>query len=361
MATASDIPTQGSTILRRTRAQKRAAEEAEAELAKAKANELQSKQIEIITSQSEEELTKEYELINDQDGDEEDENPSTIGTSLSINKSNTGSSSNLLAVPKSSTTSLTPDNDFVGSLELRPNSPALGNDYLTAHHVFGDYVRKHEVPRKVFHSSIGFVTLYLYTQGVQIDSFPIWFHTSFAVILGFDLLRMRSRRVNYLYCQLLGFLMREKEVSGFNGVLWYILGLDFAFSFFSKDIAVMAVLLLSWSDTAASTFGRAYGYLTPKIARNKSLAGSLAAFVVGVVSSLIFYGYFIPKYDYVNAPGSIYWSAETSYLNLYTLSGLAGFVAALSEGIDIFDFDDNLTIPVLSSMFFYVVITAFHK
>jgi diacylglycerol kinase (CTP) len=155
--------------------------------------------------------------------------------------------------------------------------------------------------------------------------------------------------------------MREKEIHGFNGVIWYILGLDFAFSFTTKDISVLAVLLLSWSDTAASTCGRAWGHLTPKIARNKSLAGSLAAFCVGVISSYILYGYIVPEYSQYNTPGSIFWTPETSYLNLHTMSFLAGIVAALSEGIDLFNWDDNFTIPVLSSIFFYVVIYAFHK
>lgn len=358
MATASDIPTDDH-IRRRTRAQKRAAEAKAAteKLLKAKEN----KELELITTQSEEELTKEYEMINDE------QDPSRATALSSESAINASKESLLSSISSSSSEAVTSvvdtgtHNDFVGSLELRPNSPALGNDYLTAHHVFGDYIRKHEIPRKVFHSSIGFVTLYLYTQGVKKESFPVPFHISFVFILFFDLLRLNSRRFNYLYCQVLGFLMRQKEVQGYNGVLWYILGLDFAFTFFPKDISVLAVLLLSWSDTAASTFGRAYGYLTPKIARNKSLAGSIAAFAVGVISSYVFYGYFIPHYDYVNHAGELYWTPETSYLTLHTMSLLAGFVAALSEGIDIFNWDDNFTIPVLSSIFFYAVITVFHK
>ncbi|CEP22010.1 unnamed protein product [Cyberlindnera jadinii] len=252
-------------------------------------------------------------------------------------------------------------NDYVGPLVKRPNSPSLGNDFLTAHHVFGDYIRKHEIPRKVFHSSIGFITLYLWTQGVQINLFPKYFHVAFIVITLLDLIRFYSKTFNYMYCQVVGFLMREKEVHGFNGVIWYILGLDFAFSFTTKDIAVLSVLLLSWSDTAASTCGRAWGHLTPKIARNKSLAGSMAAFAIGVISSYILYGYIVPTYSQFNAPGSILWTPEISYLNIHTMSILAGFIAALSEGIDLFNWDDNFTIPVLSSIFFYIVIYIFRK
>ncbi|CCH43398.1 CTP-dependent diacylglycerol kinase 1 [Wickerhamomyces ciferrii] len=254
-----------------------------------------------------------------------------------------------------------PSNDFVGNLRTSTTSPALGNDFLTAHHIFGDYIRKHEVPRKVFHSSIGFITLYLYTKGVHKEVFPIPFHISFTVIFTLDLIRLRWKYFNYLYCQVVGFLMREKEINSYNGVLWYILGLDVVFSFFPKDICLLSVLLLSWSDTAASTFGRAYGKYTPKIARGKSLAGSIAAFTIGIISSYLVYGYFIPEFPHLNQIGEIFWTPESSYLNLHTMSLLSGFVAALSEGIDLFNWDDNFTIPALSSIFFYIVITIFHK
>ena len=155
--------------------------------------------------------------------------------------------------------------------------------------------------------------------------------------------------------------MRKKEIHTYNGVLWYILGLIFSFSFFSKDVALISLFLLSWSDTAASTFGRKYGYLTPKLARNKSLAGSIAAFIVGFLTCLTFYGFFVPHFSYVNKPGEILWSSDSSRLSLHTLCWLGGLVGALSEGIDIFNWDDNFTIPVLSSIFLTSVIHIFKK
>jgi len=287
--------------------------------------------------------------------DDDNNTTSTSSSSTTENISDTEISS------ATGSSSLKITNDFVGALRKSASSPALGNDFLTAHHIFGDYVRKHEIPRKVFHTSIGFLTLYLYTKGVSKDVFPIPFHIGFIVIFSLDLIRLRWRYFNYLYCQVVGFLMREKEINSFNGVLWYLLGLDFLFSFFPKDICIGSVLLLSWSDTAASTLGRAYGKYTPKIARNKSLAGSMAAFAIGVLSSYLLYGYFIPNYEHVNKVGDIFWTAESSYLNLHTMSFLSGFVAAFAEGIDLFNWDDNFTIPVLSSIFFYIVITIFHK
>lgn len=233
--------------------------------------------------------------------------------------------------------------------------------HLKSHEWFGDFITKHEIPRKVFHSSIGFITLYLYTTGINYKNVRKPLIIAFVNIFILDLIRLRWPFFNKMYCRCVGALMRKKEINTYNGVLWYLLGLIFSFSFFSKDVTLISLFLLSWSDTAASTFGRRYGYLTPKIARNKSLAGSLAAFTVGFATCLMFYGYFVPKYAYLDSPGKIMWSAETSRLSLINLSWLGGLVAALSEGIDLFNWDDNFTIPVLSSIFLHCVIFVFQK
>ena len=213
----------------------------------------------------------------------------------------------------------------------------------------------------MFHSSIGFITLYLYTQGINYKNvlWPLIY--AFIILFILDLIRLNWPFFNMLYCRTVGALMRKKEIHTYNGVLWYILGLIFSFNFFSKDVTLISLFLLSWSDTAAATIGRKYGHLTPKVARNKSLAGSIAAFTVGVITCWVFYGYFVPAYSYVNKPGEIQWSPETSRLSLNMLSLLGGVVAALSEGIDLFNWDDNFTIPVLSSLFMNAVIKTFKK
>ncbi|SCV05054.1 LANO_0G17458g1_1 [Lachancea nothofagi CBS 11611] len=223
--------------------------------------------------------------------------------------------------------------------------------HLKSHEWFGEFITKHEIPRKTLHSSIGFVTLYLYTTGADYRKvkWPLIF--AFVNIFVLDLVRLRCPAVNKLYCRCVGALMRKREIHAYNGVLWYLLGLIFAFSFFPKDVALISLFLLSWSDTAASTFGRKYGHLTPKIARNKSLAGSIAAFIVGVSVCYLFYGVFVPRYAHISSPGELSWSAETSKLSLSQFSLLSGVLAAFSEGIDLFNWDDNFTIPALSAIF----------
>jgi diacylglycerol kinase (CTP) len=185
-----------------------------------------------------------------------------------------------------------------------------------------------------------------------------------------DWLRHRYASFNRLYVRLLGALMRESEYAGWNGVIFYLLGAWFVLFFFPKDVGVMAVLLLSWCDTAASTFGRLWGRYTPRLRRGKSLAGSLAAAITGVATSYMFYGWLTKTIGPMpgdetfmfqdslslpavaaNALGLTKAQATiTGPLALGVMSIWAGFIASASEVVDIFGWDDNLTIPVLSGI-----------
>lgn len=236
----------------------------------------------------------------------------------------------------------------------------LKKEDTTAHtfkipyHDFHSFIHKHEVPRKFLHSMIGFVTLYLHCSGYRTES--AWWPTlvGCGVVTLIDLVRFRWHAFNRAYCVVVGFLMREKEIHQFNGIIWYQLGCVIAIYFQKQDVAVMSVLLLSWSDTAASTVGRALGKYSPKIARGKSLVGSFAAFLVGVSSCYIFYGYITPHYPQYSY--NFEYEASDNALGLHTLALACGFIAALSEGIDIWNLDDNLTIPMFSSIFMRIVI-----
>ncbi len=227
------------------------------------------------------------------------------------------------------------------------------------HKKFKRFIHEQEIPRKLLHVSIGFFTLYLFTLGHQTEEILLPLGAAGLAIFSLDLLRFRWRAFNKAYCAVVGFMMREGEVNSINGVIWYILGCYFSLKFAHKDVAVMSILLLSWCDTAASTIGRRFGYLTPKIARGKSLAGSFGAFVMGVFACYFFYGYLAPKYPEYSQ--DFLWTAATSCLSLHALAILCGFIAALSEGIDIMELDDNLTIPVLSSLFLDVAIKIARK
>lgn len=183
-----------------------------------------------------------------------------------------------------------------------------------------------------------------------------------------DVIRHRYWQVNRFYIRCLGALMRESEVDGYNGVISYLLGAWIVMRFCPKDVGVMSILLLSWCDTAASTFGRLWGHLTPKVRKGKSLAGTIAAYVMGVITTVMFWGWLGPLYSELNQGDNAFafqgaltlpaqlqqslglsaaQSTITGPLALGIMSLATGIVASASEAIDLFGWDDNLTIPAL--------------
>ncbi|KAL7798218.1 hypothetical protein V8C37DRAFT_369130 [Trichoderma ceciliae] len=241
---------------------------------------------------------------------------------------------------------------------------------IPIHRHWRTFVHKHEVPRKALHVSIGFFVVWLYSSGTQTSAVPPYLMGALVPITTVDWLRHRYASFNRLYVKVLGALMRESEYSGWNGVIFYLLGAWITLYFFPKDVGVISVLLLSWCDTAASTFGRLWGRYTPRLRRGKSLAGSLAAFLVGVATSYLWYGWLVPTIGPMPGDDSFMFTGTLSLPRALTeaaglpdgmatvsgsvalgiMSVWSGFVASASEVADLFGWDDNLTIPVLSGI-----------
>lgn len=252
---------------------------------------------------------------------------------------------------------------------------------IPLHRHYRTLIHKHEIPRKALHVSIGFLTLWLYVSGTATRSVGPWLLGAFLIIAPVDLLRHRSAAFNQFYIKVLGALMRETEVSGYNGVIWYLVGAYVALTFYPKDIGVVSILLLSWCDTAASTFGRLYGRYTIRLRKGKSLAGTLAAFITGVFAATFFWGWLAPRTaPRINEPAdafmfqnrltlppsvkaSLGWTSQEGIIEgttaMVTLSLVTGLIACLSEFVDILGWDDNLTIPLLSSAGLYAFLKVF--
>ncbi|KAF2458738.1 hypothetical protein BDY21DRAFT_385201 [Lineolata rhizophorae] len=241
---------------------------------------------------------------------------------------------------------------------------------IPIHKEWRSFIHRHEIPRKVLHVSIGFLTLWLYARGSQPSSIHPVLLAALIPIASIDLLRHHWAPFNALYVRVLGALMRESEVDGYNGVIWYLAGAWAVLRLAPKDVAVVSVLLLSWCDTAASTFGRLWGRYTPRVRRGKSLAGSVAACAVGVATALLFWGAVAPAAppgcdagaNAFEFRGSLRFPGKLGGLlgcgeaaggtleggwALGVVSVWAGLVASVSEAVDVFGWDDNLTIPVL--------------
>lgn len=196
--------------------------------------------------------------------------------------------------------------------------------------------------RKLWHIVFGSSCVGIYFLMNNELSFWGYFALSCA-IAGFamDLLRMKSKKLNQVVLKVMGPLMRKSEENGFSGLPFYALGVGLSILFFQKDIALLSILFLVFADPIASFVGVNFG--KDKILPNKSLQGSVAAFFVCYLVSMIYVQGF-----------------ETSNFNMMGFAILAGLVGALSELASAFNIDDNLTIPVLSGAGLSIINYFFH-
>lgn len=244
-----------------------------------------------------------------------------------------------------------------------------------------------EIPRKLLHSSIGLLVSYLYLCDADLSlvTFTLW--AALCVIVPADVLRLNYPPFARIYERMLGFLMRESEKHTTNGVIWYILGVNFVLSFYPRDVAAVSILILSWADTAASTIGRLYGSRTPRLPSHllglplsprKSLAGFMAAAITGFCIGIGFWGWLAPLADF-GSPTTIIWNWETGarsinnlnwvssqfqqlsgitnapgrfstggWAGLLSIGLVAGIVSAVAEALDLGSVDDNLSLPIIS-------------
>ncbi|CDU25164.1 related to HSD1-ER membrane protein [Sporisorium scitamineum] len=161
-------------------------------------------------------------------------------------------------------------------------------------HVVPASSKSWEIPRKIFHSSIGFMVLHCYLSHIDLHVIIRNLSYFLGIVVTADVIRLNNDHFEKIYERVLGFLMRESERDKVNGVVWYLVGVITSLHFFPEDIACVSVMLLSWSDTCASTFGRAFGRYTPPLpsppfARRKSAAGFVAAVVSGALTSYVFW------------------------------------------------------------------------
>ncbi|GAA5895302.1 hypothetical protein JCM8208_005967 [Rhodotorula glutinis] len=237
-----------------------------------------------------------------------------------------------------------------------------------------------EIPRKLLHSSIALVVLYLWTSHQHVPTLLNVLGSATLVVGTADLLRFRSTWFEHTYENALGYFMRESERHAVNGTIYYLVGVLWCLSLYPRDIAVLSIIMLSLCDTSASVFGRLFGRYTPRLplagtvfGAKKSLAGTLAAVIVGMCASHVFWSRYAALGDEgdvswlparmgsvwrgkVNADPLAAWGIHRlpnpqSSLDLNTLVVVNGLTAGLAEAIDFFGFDDNLSLPVFFGFF----------
>lgn len=185
--------------------------------------------------------------------------------------------------------------------------------------------------RKIWHLTAGGAALSLYFySNLSVQQIIIIAFAIAAVALVVDLLRLRVAKFNRWYVANMGIILRKSEVKGFSGLPFFASGCGLSLLLFPEELAVLSIIFLVFADPIASYVGIRYG--TQKISHNKSLEGSLAAFITCFVCAL-FYGLHF----------------QEKSLNFIVFCILAGVVGSLSEMASEW-IDDNFSIPVLSGL-----------
>jgi diacylglycerol kinase (CTP) len=185
--------------------------------------------------------------------------------------------------------------------------------------------------RKLWHILTGSIGLVAYFRtGVSAELTATILLIVSVLGFGIDFLRLRNEKINLLVLALMKPVMRESEKTSVSGLPFYALGVSLSLFFFPTKLAILSILFLIFADPIASFIGILYG--RDKILPNKSLQGTVAAFAVCYVATLVY--------------GLVH---HGSSMNLLVFAIFGGLVGALSELCSQY-VDDNLCIPVLSGL-----------
>ncbi len=188
-----------------------------------------------------------------------------------------------------------------------------------------------EISRKVLHvSSVLIPLIYVFVQ----RGLMLWLLTAgLAIAAVVEVLRYAHPGFRTLFRDQLGFMVRSVEWHRLTGSTYVLLGALLAVALFPKPIAIVVLIILSISDSAASLVGLNFGRTR---FLGKSLAGSLAFFFTAL---------------------AILWPAEPIS---HGVAFLAAAVATLAEALPALklgpvELNDNLLVPLSTGFVIWIL------
>jgi dolichol kinase len=184
--------------------------------------------------------------------------------------------------------------------------------------------------RKAWHilTGIGALSLY-YVFEVPLKDLR-WLALAVAIVaFSVDFIRINYSEFNTRVLKVLSPVMRDSEENSFSGFPFYALGIALSLFFYDERIAVLSIIFLVFADPIASIIGVSYG--KDKILPNKSLQGTIAAFVTCAAITFLYI-----------------WEFKIDGFTLISFTICAAIIGSISELFSAFNIDDNLTIPVIS-------------
>ncbi|MBI2208313.1 hypothetical protein HYU50_02355 [Candidatus Woesearchaeota archaeon] len=182
-----------------------------------------------------------------------------------------------------------------------------------------------EAKRQLFHMFLGTAIVALLIYGL-LNKTHIFFLIIIGIIVSF---LSKKHKIPVIYWFLKNF-DREKDLKSFpgKGVIFYLIGVFLALSFFPLDIAMPAILVLAFGDSVSHLFGVRYGRIKHPFSDKKFIEGMIAGFIAAFIGSLAF----------------LAWHEAL----------IASFFAMLAESIEIKigaeQVDDNIIIPLVAAI-----------
>ncbi len=150
------------------------------------------------------------------------------------------------------------------------------------------------------------------------------------ITLGIEYLRIcHNKKILFFHKTL-----RDKEKDTMGGHIYFIMSAIIVISVFSKEIAMLSIIMATFGDAAAAIFGRAYGKNYIKGLKNKATEGVMAEFIADITLGLLYLILF--------SSGSI---TIAWLIILIIMSAVATIVETVSMKMD-----DNLLVPIFSGI-----------
>ncbi len=218
--------------------------------------------------------------------------------------------------------------------------------------------------RKFFHMLSGTVLVYFYLEIFSRKQSVTYILVGTFLAVFFELLRVSWPRLNRLILSIFGPLMRENEAESPSALLFYILGLLWAFLVLPKILAVQAVLTLAWMDPIAGICGVRFGRKTwnrvfsgfvpeerriPAALGAKTVEGSFAGFLASVFAGLVAW---TGPWAQVLGPDGIWAAPDLKTVALFSLVG--ALIATIAEAWPS-QWDDNAKIPFWTGTILFIM------
>ena len=159
-------------------------------------------------------------------------------------------------------------------------------------------------------------------------------------IIPLDFLRQKLPGLNQATHRVFGVFMRQHESRHLSGMTYLYFGCMVLLLFRDPHIITLTLLFLAFGDPIASFFGIRYG--KDRIIGNKTLQGTMAAFVVCAIVAAV--------YCYFN---------NLMTERLLIVAPLSGLIGAVAELTPVGKLDDNFTFPVISGALLAVLFLVF--